>query len=815
MEQLNKKLKKGGRLILLALSFGLFMLGFGPLFLDLMLVESSMEMTPEPPPTILTTIVTDQPNRFDGTSPAFELSDPLTCPIPADGGQLPCHANFLRDRALVSPRANDTPLFNIPCRGGMADRYPCKDVDLIAFLPASNFGLQSLSDLWGWTDQTTGREYVLLGLEDGTVFLDISEPTLPRYLGKLPQYSEAERTYWRDIKVYQDHAYIVADFSGPQGMQIFDLRRLRTVTEPQTFTVDGHYQLVGSAHNLHIHAATGTAFIVGITSGQELCGRGMHMVDLTASLTAPIFAGCVSDDGYVHDTDCVIYHGPELEFHGRELCANFNEDSLTLVDVTDRSFPVQLSRTEYEGSRYTHQGEWMPDHRYLLLDDESDEELNGVKTTTYIWDLLDLENPIEIGAYTAQTAAIDHNQYERWGYSFQANYRAGLRILDLAEIKAGRLAEVAYFDIYPDDNRPLFNGAWTAYPYFDSGIIPLSGIEQGLFLLQPNRLKTDRYGPPDESRLTTAPGEPLLHTFKIPSPGPDLTYTVSLIPGLWDTELISPADGIFETSYFDAAEVTVRVAPGTEIGSSDRFTLTLDAQASPSPLPPLTMVGITEIDLRPVIGLNLLPLGSEPLHNGRVKRQVEVTNLGYVADQFTIEADTAGVEWPLTLATSETGRLGRGEAEIVEIEQHVGDGYFDRFTIQVGSVASSTISTTLEIDTEIEVSYQVDRESVLFLNGGRWVTHTIEMTNTGQISDSYRIILDQASLFDTVPAEIGPLGPGERSEIEVIVWMGQAERREHELEIRSVRNLNLGETAELRSYTNAPFSLYLPWQQGR
>jgi hypothetical protein len=58
--------------------------------------------------------------------------------------------------------------------------------------------------------------------------------------------------------------------------------------------------------------------------------------------------------------------------------------------------------------------------------------------------------------------------------------------LDISDVANGNLLEAAYFDIYPSSNSASFNGAWSNYPYFDSGIVVVSGIEQGLFVLQPN-----------------------------------------------------------------------------------------------------------------------------------------------------------------------------------------------------------------------------------------------------------------------------------------------------------------------------------------
>ncbi len=51
---------------------------------------------------------------------------------------------------------------------------------------------------------------------------------------------------------------------------------------------------------------------------------------------------------------------------------------------------------------------------------------------------------------------------------------------------AATLAEVAFFDIWPADNEPQFNANWNNYPFFASGNVILSGIEQGLYVLHPN-----------------------------------------------------------------------------------------------------------------------------------------------------------------------------------------------------------------------------------------------------------------------------------------------------------------------------------------
>ena len=371
------------------------------------------------------------------------------------------------------------------CVGGIAaGTYPCSNVDLLSFMPLSSIGGGQGNDIWGWTDPLTGNEYALMGRTTGTSFVDISDPENPVYLGNLP--TAASSSVWRDIKVYQDHAYIVADSAGSHGMQVFDLTQLRNVPSPPvTFSETAHYSGFGSAHNIVINEDSGYAYAVGVSSGGTSCSGGLHIVNIQ-NPTSPSFVGCYSADGYTHDAQCVDYSGPDADYQGAELCFNANEDTITIVDVSNKGSLVEVARVGYNGSEYTHQGWLTEDQRYYLLDDELDESFNGHNTHTYIWDMLDVDNPVLIGTYSSATPNIDHNLYVKGNFVYQANYRAGLRILDLANVSAGSLTEVAYFDVYPSSNSANFNGAWSSYPYYDSGVVVLSGIEQGLFVLQPN-----------------------------------------------------------------------------------------------------------------------------------------------------------------------------------------------------------------------------------------------------------------------------------------------------------------------------------------
>ncbi len=370
-----------------------------------------------------------------------------------------------------------------PCEGGFAGQYPCNNIDLLSFLPLSEIGGGSGNDIWGWTDPLTGNEYALMGRTSGTAFVDITDPVNPVYLGNLPTHTS--NSSWRDLKVFADHVFVVSE-AGSHGMQVFDLTQLRNVPNPPaTFSNTAHYDGFGSAHNIVINEETGYAYGVGTSS----CSGGLHMVDIS-NPTSPVSAGCYSADGYTHDAQCVVFRAESAHrfHHGSELCFNANEDTLTIVDVSDKSAPVQLARLPYSGSGYTHQGWLTEDHQYFLLDDELDETSNGHNTKTRVFDVSNPQAPALIGEYLSSGAAIDHNLYVKGSYAYLANYRAGLRILNTRNAASGQLTEEAYFDIYPSSDSASFNGAWSNYPYFESGNVIISGIEQGLFVVRPTSL---------------------------------------------------------------------------------------------------------------------------------------------------------------------------------------------------------------------------------------------------------------------------------------------------------------------------------------
>lgn len=452
-------------------------------------------------------------------SPVADTSA-ATCPDQFSQVQPKEHRDWVGDQVAKSPteaqlatsgkatnRGNkgadrgNKPRTHAACDDGIAaGQFECDNVNMWSHVSLAELGggehdITFINDIWGWTDSATRKDYALLGTSTGTVFVDISDKLRPVVNGFLPTASSAGGDFWRDIKVHEDHAFIGSENSN-HGIQVFDLTRLRDFDGTYTtYDSDARYTGVGSSHNININTDTGYLFIVGAHPSQSMndCGFGLHMVDVSEP-TSPTFAGCWDGDGYVHDTQCVIYEGPDADYRGQELCFNSTpgvaggptngSPSVSVTDVTDKANPARIFDAPYIGA-YSHQGWLTEDQSTFYHGDEIDELATHTTTVTRVWDVNDLDAPVQTDPLIRGTAAIDHNMYTEGDLMYQSNYTSGLRITDVSD--PTNPVEVGFFDIYPENDDASFEGgSWSNYPYFrQPNVVAVSSIDRGLFILQP------------------------------------------------------------------------------------------------------------------------------------------------------------------------------------------------------------------------------------------------------------------------------------------------------------------------------------------
>ncbi len=386
-----------------------------------------------------------------------------------------------------------------PCVGGMANGFPCNGLTLQAHISIADLGGKAYSgnnpmeaqDSWGWTDPLDNKEYALITLNDGIAFVDMSVPTSPRFLGKLK--STTGTSWWHDVKVYNNYAYITSESSG-YGIQIFDLKLLRGLSTSTTntngqnqmriFTPNAVYTGVSKAHNIIINEDTGYLYILG----SNLNNGGPRILNLNSNPTSPTVVGNLPTWGYCHDAEVVVYDGPDPDYQGREILVGAfgSNKKINIIDVTNKNSPVLISSITYDNMYYTHQGWFTEDKRFFIAGDEVDEETIGINTRTLVFDLNDLDNPSLHYSYSGPTSAIDHNGYVVGNRFYLANYNAGMRILKVDNLynATPSMAEINHFDTYPPNNSATFYGAWNVYPFFKSGNIIVSDLVGGLFIVK-------------------------------------------------------------------------------------------------------------------------------------------------------------------------------------------------------------------------------------------------------------------------------------------------------------------------------------------
>lgn len=391
------------------------------------------------------------------------------------------------------------------CSNGEAAGYACNNIDLVAHMALSEFGLGEANDIWGHYDINTGIEYAILGLQRGLAVISLENPESPVLVGTI----SGQFTDWRDIKVLQYYdndarrwmAYAYASAERvTEGLTILDLNNL-----PFDVSLANRAIIDLSAHNVYISnvdyslgVSNTTAEPRLITLGQPSFGGAMRSYSLTAK-TNPQMAyvpDTVDRDNYTHDASSLTID----DARATSDCVNavdgicqvildFNENEIRLWDHSAADSAVQLSAVTYATAGYVHSGWWSEDKNYIFVHDEFDERDFGLNSTVYVFDMRDLNNPVQAGQFTGPTAAIDHNGFVRGNRYYMSNYERGLTILDISNPESPE--EVGFFDTYPASNSNQFNGAWGAYPYLPSGLVLVSDINSGLYILKDNTREQD------------------------------------------------------------------------------------------------------------------------------------------------------------------------------------------------------------------------------------------------------------------------------------------------------------------------------------
>jgi choice-of-anchor B domain-containing protein len=329
------------------------------------------------------------------------------------------------------------------------------------------------SNIWGYIDEF-GNEYALIGHDAGTSIVNITDPINPIEVDMIPG-PTAGGTIWREIKTFNDYAYVVSEHTSPNslsGIQIIDLRGL-----PDSVSYVGRYLWTGvnssnaRAHTVaidwqgYLYIQGGTATLGGSNSG------GIRIFDISDPEN-PVPLGTFAAR-YVHDVfvqDSIMFAHNIFDFPGR----------VDIINVANKNNPQLITTLLYNGA-LSHTSWPTPDLNYLVTTDESTGETMKIFDISVLWDS-DPNNNDEIelvSEYIGDPAQIGHEPRVRDGYVFLSHYVEGVKVLDISD--PADPVEVGYYDTYPQPGSG-FSGDWGVYPFFPSRNFVVSDIQSGLYI---------------------------------------------------------------------------------------------------------------------------------------------------------------------------------------------------------------------------------------------------------------------------------------------------------------------------------------------
>lgn len=358
----------------------------------------------------------------------------------------------------------------IPNRRGKILGFPAANVTLLSWLtPEDILGLPTIAnDIWGYVSPA-GREYAIIGIEEGTAFVEITDPINPHVIDVIPAFI----SLWRDMAVFGEFAFSVNEIGN--GLQVIDLRNIDQGEVRHQLNYGGRG--LTTSHNISINPKSGYAYL----SGSNLANGGLVAIDVSNPLD-PRIEAVDWPFAYVHDALVITYE--KGKYAGREIAFAFaGEDGVAIIDVTDKSDLFTIAEVAYPNLSYCHSGWLNKNNKFVYVNDELDErgDPDVQTTTTYIIKVKNLDNPKFIRAFSNGVNAIDHNTMTRGNRLYAANYQSGFRLFDIKNPRKPQ--EIGYFDTYPDSDEPTFSGAWGVFAGFPSGTVVVSDIQRGLFVL--------------------------------------------------------------------------------------------------------------------------------------------------------------------------------------------------------------------------------------------------------------------------------------------------------------------------------------------
>jgi choice-of-anchor B domain-containing protein len=313
-------------------------------------------------------------------------------------------------------------------------------------LPINSLG-GSYTDVYGVA--INGREYAVIGSTMGTHIIDVTIPTQCLEVAFVPGTFQGSGVTHRDFFSMDNYLYGVCD-QGSSTLQIIDLTNL-----PNSVSlVYNSDSLISTSHNMFID-----------TINKKLYSTNGTVLDISN----PINPAFLFNMGFsCHD----LYVENDTGYF------NCTSNGLKVYEMTTNTPQYLGGLTSYPDQGTNHSG-WKEDNTYVFADENHGLSLKVI-------DVSDLSNLSVTALFNSGVDAnsIAHNLIIRDDFVYVSYYHDGLQIFDISDpynpIKAG------YYDTYLPNNHNGYAGNWGVDPQLPSGIILVSDVQSGLFVLDFN-----------------------------------------------------------------------------------------------------------------------------------------------------------------------------------------------------------------------------------------------------------------------------------------------------------------------------------------
>ncbi len=339
------------------------------------------------------------------------------------------------------------------------------DTSLVASTAHNN----TYSEVWGIVNN--GNEYAVIGSTYGTHFIDLNQLDSLKEVLRVEGGANGTQIIHRDYHDFKGYLYAVADEGGTSTLQIMDYSFLpdsvHIVYDSKTY--------LRRAHNIFIDTATSIMYAC-ISAGDQAPWSPLRLFDLTDPTIPEVIAAYNEFDGFlvsqVHD----MYIRDNIAF------LNCGPSGFVIADFSDPLAPVTLATldpSEYPQSGYNHSGWLSADGNTYYMADENWSHDIKVLDVSQLPEITVIDT---IDAGVESEFSMPHNQIIHNGLLYSSYYYDGLQVYNI--IDPNNIERIAEYSTSKIEHRRRYEGAWGIYPFLPSGLILVSDMQEGLFVLQ-------------------------------------------------------------------------------------------------------------------------------------------------------------------------------------------------------------------------------------------------------------------------------------------------------------------------------------------